>query len=145
MCAHFGAAQNEKRKRRQESTLNVFYKILAREMNVSRPTAVAVSGFLLTCLVERISPQEARHLILDLPKILQEDLLDIKGPNRKITPRFILQHLDEEFGFDTRTSYQLVRGFWKGLEHFLREHQTEHVLKQLSKELQTFFISQTTH
>lgn len=145
MSALHRIRQDQKRKRRHENTLNVFYKVLAREMKVSRPTAVAVSGFLLTCLIERISPQEARHLISELPKILQEDLLDIKGPNRKITPRFILQHLDEDFGFDTRTSYQLVRGFWMGLEYFFRGHQTEHVLGQLSKELQIFFISQTAH
>lgn len=127
---------------RSHHTLSVFYKILAREMKVSRATAVAVSGFLLTCVVERLSTQEAKHLISGLPKLLQEGLLEIKGSNRKITPRFILQHLDEDFGFDTRTSYQLVRGFWNGLDYFFMGRETNHVLKQFSKELQTFFTGE---
>ncbi|OQW50491.1 MAG: hypothetical protein A4S09_01475 [Proteobacteria bacterium SG_bin7] len=126
-------------KHRQENTLNIFYKVLAREMKVSRPTAVAVSGFLLTCLIERVSPHEAHQLIAELPKILQQDLLDIEGPNRKITPRFILRRLDEDFGFNTRASYQLVRGFWSGLECFLLGRQAPYILKQLPKELQVFF------
>jgi CBS domain-containing protein len=133
---------DQRKKGRQETTLNAFYKLLAREMKVSRPTAVAVGGFLLSSIVERISPNEARHFIAELPKLLQDDLLDIPGPNRKITPRFILQHLDEDFGFDTRSAYQLVRGFWNGLEFFMMGHQTEHVLAQFSKELQVFFTGE---
>lgn len=131
---------DQRKKKRQIQTLNTFYKVLAREMRVSRPSALAIGNFLLTQVVQRISHGEALHLIAGLPKMLHEELLRLPhGPNRKITPRLILQTLDEDFGLDTKTAFRMVRGFWSGLEYFLMGHETDHLLSQMSKELQIFF------
>lgn len=144
---HYRKSKSELRRRsRQEQTLNTFYKVLAREMGVSRPSAVAVGNFLLTQVIQRVPHVEALHLISELPKLLHDELLALpEGPNRKITPRQILQTLDEEFGFNTKTAFRLVRGFWNGLEYFFMGHETEHLLNQMSKELQVFFAGEPYH
>ncbi len=142
---HFKNLRLEQRRQgRQQQTLNTFYKILSREMGVSRPSAVAVGGFLLTQVIERISHNEALHFISELPKLLQDELRELpSGPDRKITPRHILQRLDEDFGFDTKAAFRMVRGFWSGLEKFLAGRESQHLLGQFSKEMQVFFAGES--
>jgi CBS domain-containing protein/uncharacterized protein (DUF2267 family) len=140
----FERHQTSRFRRRKEARLeqsqNIFFKTLAREMEMVRNEAEAVIVFLLKNLVERISYTEAADLISSLPKLLQEDLWNVSsGPNRKINSEYILRKMQTKFSFAKPVCERLIRGFWVGLELYLLNNECNHVLSQLPNDMQILF------
>lgn len=70
---------------RAEHTLNRFYKKIGVDTGLNEALIEPVTKFILSSLVQRLHYISAAHFIAQLPKMLQEDLLDLPaGPKRSI-------------------------------------------------------------
>lgn len=135
---HHHSTRFERRKEaRLEQSQNIFFKTLAREMEMERDEAEPHVMFLLKSLVERISYTEASDLISSLPKNIQDDLWNAPaGPNRKINAEYLLRQMQIRYGFTRAHCERVIRGFWIGLELYLLNNEGDHVLSQLPSEMQ---------
>jgi CBS domain-containing protein/uncharacterized protein (DUF2267 family) len=126
-----------------EQSLNIFYKTLAREMEMDREEAEPHIIFILKSVVERISYTEAADLISSLPKLLQEMLWNApSGPNKRINAEYILNHMQVRHGFTKPHAERIARGFWIGLELYLLNNEGNHILSQMPADMQILFIGE---
>lgn len=90
-----------------EQTLNHFHKLIGQRIHFEQDIVLRLTKFILESVVGRIHYKGAAHFIAQLPKGLQEDLLDIPaGPNREITAQTLL------LGVMSRTSCSEPQARW---------------------------------
>jgi CBS domain-containing protein/uncharacterized protein (DUF2267 family) len=127
----------QRKEARKEQSLNIFFKTLAREMDIDRHDAEPIIVFLLKGLVRRVTPGEASDLISSLPVNIQETLREnMTGPDRRVNAEFILRQMKVHFGLTSAAAERRVKGFWIGLELYLLNNECQHILSQLPNDLQ---------
>jgi len=127
---------------RREQTLNRFYILVAERTGLDRSRSEDVAFYLLSAIVQRLPPSGAAQLISQLPKLLQEDLLDLKaGPNREITPDALLAGMVERFGMTFGESGAVLEHFWEALDAFtLHSHEVDQALMQFPQEIRRLLV-----
>ncbi len=133
----------KRKEARKEQSLNIFFKTMARQMDLNRSEAEIIIVFLLKILVSRITHQQAMDLMSSLPMKIQEDLKEQKhGPDSSIDAEFIIQQLQVNFGLTSAAAERRIKGFWLGLEMYLLNNECQHILNQLPSDLQILFTGE---
>lgn len=126
---------------RMEQTLNRFHNLVAQATGIEKGEVESFSFHLLSQLIQCLPYSDAAHLIAQLPKLLQEDLLDLPaGPNRAMTADSILDSTVNRWGVDPRKVRDILAGFWSAMREFLKSPVTDHVLERLAPEIRTLFV-----
>lgn len=131
------ARGNGHRQNRLEHTLNRFYSNIASHTGLDRDLAEEVSFYILSEIVQRLPYNGAAQFISQLPRLLQEDLLDLHaGPDREISAASIVRGLVVRFSLPMSRARKIVSEFWEALEDFTRKSgETDHVLGQLPEDM----------
>lgn len=120
----------------REQTLNRFYKIIAEKCLMSHRDTVQLSRLLLALIIERLPASGATRFIAQLPRMLQEDLLDLPaGPNRALTGALFIQSVASYFKKDEVHALAAISGFWKGILAFLKVDELDSVLLLLPRDI----------
>lgn len=121
----------------REQTLSRFYKVLAEKCLTSHADTLNVSKILFSLLIERLPASGAARLIAQMPRLLQEDLLDLPaGPNKRLTSVDFIQSMVFYFKTDERRALEIVCGFWKAILSFLKTDNLDFVLLLLPRDIQ---------
>lgn len=127
----------KRKEARKEQSLNIFFKTMARQMDIDRIEAEVLILFLLKILISRVTHHQATDLMSSLPMKIQEDLKDQKhGPDPTVNAEYIIQQLKVSFGLTSAAAERRVKGFWLGLEMYLLNKECQHILNQLPSDLQ---------
>lgn len=133
----------KRKEARKEQSLNIFFKTMARQIDIDRSEAEILILFLLKILVSRVTHHQAMDLMSSLPMKIQDDLKEQKhGPDPSIDAQHILQQLQLNFGLTSAAAERRVKGFWLGLEMYLLNKECQHILNQLPSDLQILFTGE---
>ena len=133
-------SSDEKHNDRLEQTLNRFQKIMSETLSLHRDLAESVSFFALKQIVRRLGPTEAAHFISQLPRLLQEDLLDLPaGPDRNITAESMIRDVAQRFDLNKEAAKETLRNFGLALRELTGDGEFDHVCNQLPSDLRELF------
>ena len=132
---------NSRSEARSEQTVNHFYKHLAKRAGYPiGDSFIQITHFLVGSLVKRIHYQGAANFVAQLPRALQDDLLDLPaGPDRKITQTFLVQSLTSKYGLPQQDAETLLHNFYSSFPELIDPKEIEHVKAQLPPELRELF------
>jgi uncharacterized protein (DUF2267 family) len=125
---------------RAEATYNRLLKALAEKTNLERELSGRALLIVLCMLCRRLTPQEARHLIAQLPSKLQpalERCLD--GPDRAVTSTAIEIELGRTLAMDRDSANDVARAVVQVIGDSVASGQIAEVKGQLPAELRTLF------
>lgn len=126
---------------RREQTVNRFIKTMSVHMDRQRGFAEQATTFLLRELVERLPATVAFDFISQLPRNLQEELLDLPAESHKDdTAGSLVQNLKDEFNLKRSDARDIVRSFWLGLSDFVDQGILRRILRNLPKEYQLLLV-----
>lgn len=140
----YGITRTDRREERREQTLARFYGTVTAHTYLDQAAVEKLTHFVLSTVVRRILPSEAKQLIEQLPGILKEDLLELRaGPDRSITEDVILKQMETHFGMETEEATAALSGFWAALKEFTGDSgEAGHVLAQMPPRLRELFLSE---
>lgn len=129
--------REERNQERLEHKLNRFYSILEKHTLLDRIDVEELSHYVLSSIVRRLPSSGAAQLISQLPRLLQEDLLDLKaGPNRHITADALVSGVASKFNFTPGNAKKVLHEFWEALEEFTADsNEPNQALMQLPVEM----------
>jgi uncharacterized protein (DUF2267 family) len=94
-----------------------------------------------TALVERLTPDEARDFVSQLPSILRERLMELpRGPDRAVTRGTLETDMAMRLDLDPESAAALVRRVAVTMEDFVSEAEVEQVIGQLPREMKELFV-----
>lgn len=130
-------SKHERQRERAEGTLNRFYNLVSEFTRVERPVAEHMAVYLLSAIIQRLPVTGAVQMISQLPKLLQEDLLDLRaGVNRTITADTLLQGMISRFQMNAKEAETAIGRFWDALENFTStSREPDQVLMQLPEDM----------
>lgn len=101
-----------RRRARAEGTFHRLLRAVERNSGITeRARAERAIGIVLGALCRRLMPQEARHLIAQLPSKLHADLVEcLDGPDKRITTQSIEHELRRELGVDEVRAIDVLYG-----------------------------------
>lgn len=130
---------------RAEQTLNHFYKIIAEKTRIPADLLPQVTQFLLGCVIRRLPYTGAAHFIAQLPKNIQEDLLDLPaGPDRSIDIKFMNNTLKSRYGFSEENAKSMISHFFPTLKKLVDPHEINHLEAQLPLDFRSLFEMKPT-
>ena len=98
----------------------------------------------VTGLLRRIRPEEARHLLAELPQLLRERLTDTPaGPDRNVTLGEIERALEVRLNVGGERAAEIVLQIGRALEDTISAGEIEDVQAQLPTEMKQIFESPT--
>ncbi len=125
---------------RAEATYGHMITAVAESTGLERSRAERAL-FVVTCMLcRRLVPQEAWHLIAQLPSMLQprlEDCLD--GPDRAVTAQAITTELGRALSLEPEMAREALRGVFKVISDSVAAGQIEEVRGQLPEEMKELF------
>jgi CBS domain-containing protein/uncharacterized protein (DUF2267 family) len=142
------AARGERHERaaqRHDARSKVAYdNLLGRTVDATglptRDDAEAALDTVITGLLRRIRPEEARHLLAELPQMLRERLADVTaGPDRNITLGELEGALEARLNVDHERAAEIVRQIGRALEETISAGEIEDVQAQLPAEMKRMF------
>lgn len=99
------------------------------------------TNFILGSIVRRLHYTGGVHFISQLPKIIQETLLDLPaGPDRTVNDSTIVQGISIRTGRDFKTCRVIARQFWTALAEWMKSNETDHVIHQLPEKMKILFV-----
>jgi uncharacterized protein (DUF2267 family) len=131
--------------RRHDSRAKATYdSLLQRTVDATGlPThedAEAALDAVVTGLLRRIRPEEARHLLAELPQLLRERLADAAaGPDRNVTLEEIERALEVRLNVDRDRAAEIVLQIGRALEDTISAGELEDVQAQLPAEMKQMF------
>jgi CBS domain-containing protein/DNA-directed RNA polymerase specialized sigma24 family protein len=135
---------SEHSENRKEDTLNRFHAIMARKMGLENERGGLESAVfsILSDLIRRLPYTQAAHLIAQLPRLLQEDLLDLPaGPDPAITARWMVRGVQAQLGVLEDRARAALHGFWAGFAEFLKQPQElQNILETLPEDFREAFV-----
>ena len=142
--AHFEAYRRARAEARSEAhtrqTLNHFYKTIAENTQIPSEILTPVIHYLLGSFVRRLHYTGAAHFISQLPRLLQEDLLDLSaGPDRSINAESICAALQSRYGFEKDQAHEVLANFCSCLTELINMGQIEQIQTQLPEDLRALF------
>jgi uncharacterized protein (DUF2267 family) len=125
---------------RAEATYNRMVKAVADATTLDR-TRSERSLFLVTCMLcRRLTPEEAQHLIAQLPSKLQPRLDEcLNGPDRAVTAQAIKDELGRGLGLDPQGASETLRSIFRIISDSVAAGQIDEVRGQLPEEMRTLF------
>lgn len=124
-----------------EHTLHRFHRLIGKYTGLERENIEPFTRFVLSEVTQRLTATGAAHFLSQLPKLLQDEMLDLPaGPNRMISAQSLLEGLHTRFEASPEQSMTLLRSFWKAIREFTKNSgETDHVLNQLPETLRHLF------
>jgi CBS domain-containing protein/uncharacterized protein (DUF2267 family) len=142
------APRRARRERHASRAVAAYEKLLARTLEAtglaSREEADAALESVVTGLLRRIRPEEARHLLAELPQLLRERLTDAAaGPDRNVTLGEIERALEVRLNVGRERAAEIVLQIGRALEDTISAGELEDVQAQLPAEMKQIFESPT--
>ena len=117
--------------RKDESEFR-FNKKMADQLGVPSELAGEIAGFLLSHVVRRLHFASAADLVAQLPKRIQDRLLDLPaGPDRSISADKMIQGLTEKFSLNADLARATVKKFFETFQDVIGHSEIMHVASQL--------------
>ncbi|HEY8367773.1 MAG TPA: CBS domain-containing protein, partial [Thermodesulfobacteriota bacterium] len=131
----------ERRAARAEATFARLVKRLQAEAALESPErAEAALETVLGKIVQRLTPEEAKDLIAQLPSLLQPRLRQLPpGPDKSITRETIEADLAGRLGVDRARAASIMVAVWDTVAQTVSRGQMEDVYRQLPEELRRAF------
>lgn len=127
-------------KARAEATYGRMLKSVAREAGLDRDRAERALLVATCMLCRRLAPDEARHLIAQLPSLLQPALEDcLEGPDRSVSTEAIEDELCKVLGLAADEAGDTLRAVVGVICDSVSPGQIEEVRGQLPEEMKTLF------
>lgn len=125
---------------RTRQTLSCFYKDQAKKSDIGVELIPQVSHALLGALVQRMTYSGASKFIAQLPRLLQDSLLQLRpGPDRSVTPEKVILDFSSRFEIDEGLARQIAQSFYCGLRDHIDPGEMENVLAQLPEDFRALF------
>ncbi|MEO5970623.1 MAG: phosphoribosyltransferase family protein [Bdellovibrionia bacterium] len=122
------------------NTLHKFYAHIHRFINVDKDIIPALSQFILSFLVLRVTFTGAAHFVAQLPKLTQESLLKLPaGPDRSYSGKRLIEQLSNRFKFSEPQSNAIFFRFLLALSEWISVDALEKLKHQLPLEYHPFF------
>lgn len=138
-------ARPERSAQRHDARARATYdRLLQRTVDATglptREDAEAALDAVMTGLLRRIRPEEARHLLAELPQLLRERLADAAaGPDRNVTLGEIESTLEVRLNVARERATELVLQIGRALEDTISAGEIEDVQAQLPAEMKQVF------
>lgn len=127
-------------KARAEATYNRMIAAIAEATDLDRARAERAVFIVACMLCRRLVPQEARHLIAQLPSMMQSQLEKcLDGPDRAVTVHAITAEIGRALGLDPQTARATLRGVFRVIADSVAAGQIEEVRGQLPEEMKELF------
>jgi uncharacterized protein (DUF2267 family) len=127
-------------KTRAEATYSRMVDAVADAAGLDRDRSERALLVSVCMLCRRLMPEEAQHLIAQLPSILQPRLdVCLGGPDRSVTKQAITDELARSAGVARETAAESLRAVFKVLSNSVSAGQLEEVRGQLPEEMKTLF------
>lgn len=135
-------SKEERNQERLEHKLNRFYSLMEKHTLLDRVDVEELTFYVLSSIVRRLPSSGAAQLISQLPRLLQEDLLDLKaGPNRHITAEALVSGVSTKFAMTPGNAKKVLHEFWEALEEFTADSkEPNQALMQLPVEMRELLI-----
>lgn len=128
-----------------EDELSAFFEMVSHQVSqsveLSRAEIEEVTEVILESIVQRLHHTGAMHLILQLPRILQEELIELPpGPDTAMTTARIVNELVHQYQMKESRAYLTLRAVCSALEQLIPVKELEHVKAQLPDDLRALFV-----
>ena len=145
-----GREKREPSQQRRQHRTNEFYHRASEAMGLPRDSGRNVAQSILRNVVKRVTPEEAKHLIAQLPQGLQEDCLTFAdGPQKSVTAEKIKRDILNASDIEGMDPASCARVFWHFLSSWLNEEEnkgeTQDILGQLPSDIRELFTSDIKH
>jgi uncharacterized protein (DUF2267 family) len=128
---------------RAEATYNRMITAIADVTELDRARAERAVFIVACMLCRRLVPQEARHLIAQLPSMLRSQLEEcLDGPDRAVTVHAITAEIGRALGLDPQAARVTLRGVFRIISDSVAAGQIEEVRGQLPEEMKELFPAQ---
>ncbi len=125
---------------------NEFYHKASQALGVPKETGKKISQCILRNIVQRIHPNEAKHLISELPYDLKQECSEcVTGPDKSIDAQKFKSDIQRVSKINDIDSQEIARKFWSFLTGWLNEYEAEgkgetfDVLDNLPKDVKALF------
>jgi uncharacterized protein (DUF2267 family) len=127
-------------KARAEATYGRMVKAVADATGLDRDRSERAL-FVATCMLcQRLTPEEAQHLVAQLPSLLQPQLDEcLAGPDRSVTAPAIEDKLARSLGLAPETASESLRAVLKVIAESVSAGQIAEVRGQLPEEMKALF------
>jgi uncharacterized protein (DUF2267 family) len=126
-----------RREARRESTMHAFANRLMERLDLHDAND-ALDAFEVVAgdIVRRLMPREARAFTSQLPALMRERLLGLPpGPDRRITPRLVVEHMARRLNLDYGRAEDLVYRASQALTELVSEGELSDARSQLPADL----------
>jgi uncharacterized protein (DUF2267 family) len=130
-----------RRRARAEGTFHRLLRAVERNSGITdRERAERAIGIVLGAICRRLIPQEARHLIAQLPSKLHADLAEcMDGPDKRITTHSIEQELRRELGLEEARAMDVLYGICDAVADGISAGEIDAVRGQLPAGMKELF------
>jgi CBS domain-containing protein/uncharacterized protein (DUF2267 family) len=127
-------------KARAEATYNKLVKLVARSADLDRGRAERALLVGICMLCRRLSPQEAHHLVAQLPSMLQPKLAQcLDGPDRNVTAKAIETELASVLKLDAQGAAATLKGVCDAIAESISAGEVEEIRGQLPEDMKPLF------
>ncbi len=127
-------------KARADATYNRLVKTVASGAGLDQDRAERVLLLASCMLCRRLVPQEAHHLVAQLPSRLQPKLGKcLDGPDRSVTTEAMHRELTKALGIDAKQAAGALQAVFKAVSDIVAPGQIEEVRGQLPEEMKSLF------
>jgi CBS domain-containing protein/uncharacterized protein (DUF2267 family) len=136
------AERQERHQSRSGRTLSEFSKHLSETLGIEdRGRALTAFEVVATALVERLTPDEARDFLSQLPSLLRERLEGVpKGPDPHVTRESVETDMALRLDLEPEEAAALVRRVAVSMEDFVSEAEVEDIIAQLPRDMKELFV-----
>lgn len=123
-----------------QQTLSHFYKKIEGKTGLISAAVPDLTQFLIEILLRRMTYFAAKAVIAQLPRLLQESLIEIEpGPDPSVTLERIIRELGIRFHFNESESRSILQRFYSGIVDVINVEKLKNLQPQLSEEFRIFF------
>jgi uncharacterized protein (DUF2267 family) len=127
-------------KARAEATYRRMVQAVADATGLDRDRSERALLIAVCMLCRRLIPEEAQHLIAQLPSILQPRLDEcLGGPDRLVTTQAIADELARSAGVTPESAEESLRATFKVVSDSVSAGQIQEVRGQLPEDMKTLF------
>lgn len=127
-------------KARAEATHNRLVNIVAKAANLDHARAERALTVAICMLCRRLSPEEAHHLVAQLPSLLQPGLDQcFDGPDRNVTAAAIETELASVLGVDAKEASLTLQAVCKAMADSVTKGEIDEVRGQLPDDMRQLF------
>jgi len=126
---------------RAEATYNRLVGVVASDAGLDRGRSERALLLGVCMLCRRLAPQEAQHLIAQLPSKLQSRLEQcLDGPDRTVTAEVIREELSRALGLDSEGASKALQAVFKAVSNTVSAGQINEVRGQLPEEMKHLLL-----